>query len=283
MHPPRTAPEFRRWQVSDDYQIRGRVWRPTTDAPSLGIIYLHGIQSHGGWFEWSAARLAESGYPVLLSDRRGSGMNESARGDTPSVARWLDDLDELSDWLRAEYGPRRLAVVGVSWGGKLATAWALRRPERVERLLLIAPGLFPAVDVGFSDRMRIAASLFTRPARPFPIPLDDPALFTDDPAARAFIAGDRLKLTHATARFLYESSRLDRGLRRAAPASLVADCTLVLAGRDRIIRNEPTAEWLERVAARPPRLRRLSEAAHTIEFEPDVAPFERVLSKWILG
>ncbi len=280
MRTPLTPPEFRSWKVGDGYELRGRVWPPVPPSRPLAVLYVHGIQSHGGWFEWSAAALAAAGLPVLLVDRRGSGLNRAARGDAPAAARWLADLDELADWARREWGAQQFAVVGVSWGGKLAVAWALRRPEHVTRVLLIAPGLFPAVDVGLVVRLRIGLALLTRQQREFPIPLNDPALFTDNPTGRAFIADDPLKLTRATARFLYESARLDRALRGAAPHSLAAQTTLLLAGRDRIIRNGPAIAWLQRIAARPPTLHILPAAAHTLEFEPDPAPYAGLLAEW---
>jgi alpha-beta hydrolase superfamily lysophospholipase len=280
MRTPRLPPQIIEWPVSDGYVPRARLWRPAGPDRKGLIVYLHGIQSHGRWFEWSAALLAESGNTVILPDRRGSGLNQPARGDTPSAQRWLDDLDELVDRAALEFAIERLAVVGVSWGGKLAAAWALRSPQRVRRLLLIAPGLFPAVDVGLAGRVRIGVSLLTRPTRTVPLPLNDPALFTDHPAGRAFIAADPLKLTHATARFFCESARLDRRLVRAAQGALHADTTLILAGRDRIIRNAPTVRWLKRLAARPPAIQIFPDAAHTLEFEPDVTEFGRLIAEW---
>ena len=266
--------------MSDGYALRGRMWLPRTPATRCAVLYVHGIQSHGGWFEWSASLLARHGAGVLLPDRRGSGLNPADRGDTPAAERWLADLDELSDWAAREWGSTRCAVVGVSWGGKPALAWALRRPERVGRVLLIAPGLFPVVDIGFAARLRIGAALLIHPQLEFPIPLDDPALFTDNPAGRAFIADDPLKLTRATAKFFYESVRLDRMLRRVKTGALRAEATLILAGRDRIVRNEPMVAWLRRCAAAPPTVRTLADAAHTLEFEPEVGVLGELLTEW---
>jgi alpha-beta hydrolase superfamily lysophospholipase len=266
--------------MSDGYELRGRLWPPSYRRPPAAILYLHGIQSHGGWFEWSAAQLAAYGCPVMLPDRRGSGLNQADRGDTPAARRWLEDLDELSDWGGKEFGVSQFVIVGVSWGGKLAVAWALRRPQLAKRVLLIAPGLFPAVDVGLTGRLRIGLSLLTCPRRSFPIPLNDPALFTDNPAGRKFIAEDPLKLTHATARFFYESRRLDRTLARTGPATLDSDLTLILAGADQIIRNAATSAWLARVAARPPTIHTLPKAAHTLEFEARIEPFGQLLAEW---
>ncbi len=280
MRKPPIPPEFFSRRMSDGCQLRGRLWRSPEPQRGCGVVYLHGIQSHGGWFEWSAGLLAASGLSVLVPDRRGSGLNADQRGDTPNRARWLMDLDELSDWFATEQSVTSLSVVGVSWGGKLATAWALKRPQLVSRLLLIAPGLFPAVDIGLSGRLRVAACLGVCPTTTLPIPLDDPALFTDNPAGRNFIADDPLKLTRATARFLYQSSRLDHTLIGTAPGALAAPATLILAGCDRIIRNGPTETWLRRIARHPVSLHAVPNAAHTLEFEADGTPFENILSEW---
>ncbi len=282
MRRPLTPPELHTWSTSDGYELHGRLW-PVASRTQVGILYLHGIQSHGGWFEWSASLLANSGCPVLLADRRGSGLNASARGDTPAAERWLQDLDELAEWLRRVCGVGRLAVVGVSWGGKLAAAWALRRPQLVERLLLIAPGVFPAVDIGLVQRALVLLARAVKPQCSFPIPLADPALFTDNPAGRTFITRDPLKLTHVTARFWWASARLDWCLRRARRGTLRAPVTLFLAGRDRIIRNEPTTVWLRNCTAQPMRVVCFPEAAHTLEFEPDVDEFARRLRDWAGG
>ncbi len=269
--------------MSDGYDLHGRVWPPTHARAACAILYLHGIQSHGGWFEWSASVLARRGYPVILPDRRGSGLNSVARGDTPSADRWLNDLDELAAWAATEFRTASVALVGVSWGGKLASAYAMPRAELVRHVLLIAPGLFPAVDVGWLARLRIARAAWSDPQRSFEIPLSDPALFTDNPAAQAFIAADPLKLTHATARFFYHSTRLDWRLRRAGRGALAAPATLLLAGRERIIRNSPLRAWLTRVAVVPPATHVLPAASHTIEFEADPRDFEQHLLTWSTG
>lgn len=280
MHPPRRPPSRHRWTFSDDYVAEGRVWRPESAAPIEVFIYLHGIQSHGGWFEHSAAILAGNDAAVVLPDRRGSGLNEAARGDVAHRDRWLADLDELHAWCRAEFGVDRVSVVGVSWGGKLAAAWASRHPPAITRMALIAPGIFPSVDIGILGRLRVGAQLFTRSATPVPIPLSDPALFTRNPAGQRFIAEDPLKLTHATARFLYHSTLLDRELRRLPAGSLETPTLLILAEHDRIIRNVPTAEWLERVAAKRASITRIEGADHTFELADNMAEFDALLETW---
>jgi alpha-beta hydrolase superfamily lysophospholipase len=243
------------------------------------VVYLHGIQSHGGWYAWSASVLARAGAAVVLPDRRGSGMNEHARGDVRGADRLLKDIDELVRWVGEEFGEIVKDVVGVSWGGKLAAAWQLSRGHAA-RLLLIAPGILPAVEVSFWERLRIACSRVLKPGARFPIPLDDAALFTENPEGRRFIEGDTLKLSKATARFLVASAVLDYRLKRVRMGALPGAITVLLAGRDRIIRNEPTIAWLRKVCAVEPKMIAFPDGSHTLEFDAKPECFEDVLDGW---
>ena len=280
MRPPLIPPQMREWTLGDGYVLRGRVWESLTRERSRTVVYLHGIQSHGGWFEWSASLLAQQGCHVILPDRRGSGLNGAARGDTPSAERWLEDIDELAAWGQRDLGATQFDVVGASWGGKLALAWSLRHPQQVGKLLLIGPGLFPAVDLSPLGRIRVGLSLLTGGRRTFAIPLNDPALFTDNAAGQAFIADDHLKLTRATARFLWHSERLSRRLLRTDAGALRAETTLVLAGKDRIILNGPTEEWVRRVADHDVKVVALAEAAHTLELAADPTALRELITQW---
>jgi alpha-beta hydrolase superfamily lysophospholipase len=273
--------------MSDGYPIRGRLW-PGDGTCDTAVIYLHGIQSHGGWYEWSGSLLAGGGMTVLMPDRRGSGLNGEARGDVANARRWLEDLEELADWLATagtEARPtggaiRRVALVGVSWGGKLAAAWAHERPERAAGMLLIAPGLFPRVDLRMSKKFAVAWSVMTSPTELYDIPLADSTLFTGNPAGVRFIDSDPLQLRQVTARFLRCSAQLDRRLVRLGRGAIQADAEMVLSGQDRIIRSASTQRWLSRVCARPPTVETLALASHTIEFENDIGDFERILLGW---
>lgn len=278
MRPPLTPPSPGQWTMSDGYVLRGRVWIGPP-RPRACVLYFHGIQSHGGWYEWSASVLASSGCAVVLPDRRGSGLCAPPRGDVGSIARWREDVDAVADWASAQFLSPRLAVLGMSWGGKLAADLAWRRPEIVERLLLLTPGVFPAVDVGFVGRLRIAASLLAGGRGEHLIPLSDPALFTDNPAGQSFIEQDALKLTHATARFLWHSARLEASLRRLPAGAIRVPTQLVLAQGDRIIRNEPTVNWVRRVVGPSADVHSLT-GAHTLEFAESVRDFQDLLSGW---
>lgn len=265
--------------MSDGYVLRGRLWPPPPSARA-GVLYLHGIQSHGGWFEHSASVLNQCGAAVILPDRRGSGLNTIDRGDVACADRWLDDLDELAAGFAARFNLERLAVLGVSWGGKLALSWLLRRPPRVTHAMLVAPGLHAAVDVSLLDKIRIVVALLVAPSKRFKVPLDDPELFTGNPAGQEFIRADPLRLTEVTARFLWASRALDLRLRWSRRGAVQQFTTLLLAEHERIIDAPRTVALAQRMVAANLRIHQIPDTSHTLEFDRDAAQYEVELRNW---
>src|SRR5713101_9403486 len=76
-------------RAADGYRCRFRRFVPAEPVKAR-VIGVHGIQSHGGWYENSCRFLSEAGFAVSFLDRRGSGLNEEARGDVPSFRGLLD-------------------------------------------------------------------------------------------------------------------------------------------------------------------------------------------------
>jgi alpha-beta hydrolase superfamily lysophospholipase len=225
--------------------------------------------------------LAEAGVTVFQVERRGSGRDRAhERGHVDRAETWLADVEAAAALARGETGCQRVHLLGVSWGGKLALACAGHRPDLYRSLILSAPGIFPHVDVFLSAKVRIAQGLLAGDERKrFPVPIDDPHLFTGNPDRVRFIAEDPLSLHDLTARFMFESRRLDR-LAREAAARVRAPTLLALAETDPIIDNAPTRALVYSMAVRR-RVVVYPGSHHTLEFEPDPEPYFRDLAGWI--
>ena len=285
------------YTASDGYRWHYRHYPPAQSTPRARVVCIHGIQSHGGWYEASCTWLARAGFDTYFLDRRGSGLNEADRGDAPSFRRLLDDLAEFlaviggrgpeagEEGVRGRESkvrehrkvaspapapppPAPLFLVAISWGGKLAVALQRRHPGLVDGLALLCPGLFARVGPSLPERLRIAWARLWRPRRLFPIPLHDPELFTASPRWQQFIRDDPLALRQATARLLIESVRLD-GYLKVVPGHVRVPVLLLLAGRDRIIDNDRTRRFVERFASSDKEVIEYLEAHHTLEFEPE--------------
>jgi alpha-beta hydrolase superfamily lysophospholipase len=270
--------DIRNFTSSDRYNWRFRHF-PAPDPAKAHLVSIHGIQSHGGWYEHSCSRFAEAGFEVDFLDRRGSGLNDIDRGDCPSFRRLIDDIAEfLRDRKKDGY---KLFLMAISWGGKLAMALPRRHPNLVDGLILNCPGMCPRVGVSFVQRMSILASRLINPKRLFDVPLSDPALFTADPERQLFIREDKLAVRQATARFLMESARLDGFLRWFAPSAVTMPVLLLLAEHDRIIDNSATRKYLDRCPSTAKQIIEYPGTHHTLEFEPNRDQFIDDVLRWL--
>ena len=96
------------------------------------IVLLHGFTQTGAAWEPVRALLEAAGREALAPDLRGHGRAAARRPvDLPAI---VADLDELVD---------DAVLAGYSMGGRLALAYAVARPARVRRLMLVgaSPGL----------------------------------------------------------------------------------------------------------------------------------------------
>jgi alpha-beta hydrolase superfamily lysophospholipase len=272
-------------QAGDGYRWKYRKYH-TPGTPRGIIIFIHGIQSHAGWYENSCLHLSQAGFQVYFLDRRGAGVNAEDRGDTPSFRRLLDDLAEfLAAVPRTTphgHTVARLPVflAGISWGGKLAVALERRHPGLIDGLALLCPGFFSRVRPTLWQRLGIFFSRLFRPRRKFPIPLNDPELFTASPRWHQFLREDPLRLHHATARLFVESLRLD-GYLRFSTKYVHVPVLVLLAGEDRIIRNDKTKAFVGKFATPDKQIIEYPAAHHTLEFEPAPHPYLHDLQAWM--
>jgi 3-oxoadipate enol-lactonase len=98
----------------------------------LPVIFLHAGIADSRMWEPQAALFAKH-FDVIRPDRRGFGESELP------TARWSPVADLLA--LMDQLALKPAHLVGCSIGGRLAIDFALDHPERVSKLVLVAPGV----------------------------------------------------------------------------------------------------------------------------------------------
>jgi dipeptidyl aminopeptidase/acylaminoacyl peptidase len=128
-----------RYQSRDGLNLRGYLTLPRgREAEGLPLI----VMPHGGPFirdDWeydpSVQFFANRGYAVLQPEFRGStgfGKDFVAKGYGEMGKKMQDDLDDGVDWLvkSGQVNPKRVCIIGWSYGGYAALWGAIRNPER---------------------------------------------------------------------------------------------------------------------------------------------------------
>ncbi len=131
--------------------------RDTGDKNAPALILLHGFGSSlHTWDAWSAQ--LEKQYRVIRLDLPGAGLTgpdtSSATGDY-SDARGFVVLLALMDQL----GLGKASFIGNSIGGRIAWGFAAKHPERVNKLVLIAPDGFASPGFEYGKAPNVPAVL----------------------------------------------------------------------------------------------------------------------------
>ena len=256
--------EIAEWEAADGLKLKYRAWRGEPDGETL--VFLHGIESHSEWFSDCAEEISKKGANVYAPDRRGSGLNERDRGDSPGNRRLIDDVARFAE---AVGGSRSgIHLVALSWGGKLGVATDMLYPGLFRTITLIAPGIFPRVSPGMGAKLTIAFDALFRPSARHGIPIED-EMFTSVAERLEYIAADPLRLRCVTARFYLESAKLDRFLKKRG-RQWTAPTQLLLAEHDEIVDNRRLREMFDSLRLAPKKVRIYAGCKHSLHFErPD--------------
>ena len=224
--------------ASDGYAFYYRHFAPP-GTPRARLVFVHGIRSHGGWYERRAARFAEPGSTSTSSTAAAAGLTPPTAA-TPRVPPTARRLAEFVQRLAPSGRGCRSFLCGISWGGKLAVGLPYRKPGLVDGLVLLCPGLVPKVAPPF------AAAIADRARPPFcgrasssRSRLNEPELFT---RVRRVAAVHRRRPARPAARDrpVPVQQFLAGHLPERAAKRVRVPTLLMLAEHDRIIDNEQT-------------------------------------------
>ena len=101
------------------------------------LVLLHGNGESSAYFEYQMEAFSKE-YHVFALDTRGHG--QTPRGQAPfTLSQFAEDLSGFMQ----EHGIEKAHLLGFSDGGNIALLFALRNPEKVDRLILNGANLFP--------------------------------------------------------------------------------------------------------------------------------------------
>ncbi len=167
-------------------RIHFRSWRPT--APKGVVVIAHGVNSHGGQYQWTGEQFLAAGYSVYAIDHRGRGKSEGPRFYIDEIADYTEDLGTLIQLAKSRDPGLKVFLLGHSAGGVIGTTWTLDHQTEIAGFIcesfaykVPAPGLVLAI-VRFLGKI----------APKLPVLKLHMKDFTRDPAALAKLEADPL-------------------------------------------------------------------------------------------
>jgi len=144
--------EERSFRTHDGTELFYRHWPGAGGAPARAIVLFHRGHEHSGRLQHIVDGLELPGYAMFAWDARGHGRSPGARGDSPSFAASVKDVDTFVRHVAREHGIAldSIAVVAQSVGAVLVSTWAHDYAPRVRCLVLAAPAFKVKLYVPFA-------------------------------------------------------------------------------------------------------------------------------------
>src|SRR5262245_48352214 len=136
----RTAEE-KTFATHDGAELFYRYWPATASGPRRAIVLFHRGHEHSGRLQHIVDELDLPGYAMFAWDARGHGRSPGERGDSPSFAASVKDVDAFVRHVASAHGfaLEDIAVLAQSVGAVLVSTWAHDYAPRVRCLVLAAP------------------------------------------------------------------------------------------------------------------------------------------------
>ncbi|MBI6680158.1 bifunctional alpha/beta hydrolase/class I SAM-dependent methyltransferase [Pseudomonas viridiflava] len=145
----------RRFTTHDGVELFYRHWPALTqvsDAPRQAIVLFHRGHEHSGRIAHLVDELDLPGFDFFAWDARGHGQSPGPRGDSPSFATSVRDVQTFVDHLSAtfEIPEENMAVIAQSVGAVIAATWAHDYAPKIRSLVLASPAFKVKLYVPFA-------------------------------------------------------------------------------------------------------------------------------------
>ncbi len=119
--------------------VHGITIHAVTMGDGPDVVLIHGSSGNTRDMTFALAPILAESYRVIVFDRPGLGYSESFNPDGETIVEQAEILQKAA----AQLGADKPIVAGQSYGGSVALAWAVTRPDNISGLVLIAPAAIP--------------------------------------------------------------------------------------------------------------------------------------------
>ena len=138
----------------DNVQLFYRHWPGTreTGEPRKAVLLFHRGHEHSGRIAHLVDELDLPGFDFFAWDARGHGLSPGPRGDSPSFATSVRDVQTFCEHLTATYqiDEENIAVIAQSVGAVIVATWAHDYAPRIRALVLASPAFKVKLYVPFA-------------------------------------------------------------------------------------------------------------------------------------
>lgn len=256
---------------SDDTSLFYRAWLPRGQRAQRAVLFLHRGHEHSGRVRPLVEALVDEDCCAFAYDARGHGYSPGERGDAPSFAALVADLDRFVSHIERHYGiaASDIFIIANSVGAVVASTWLHDYARQVRGVILAAAAFsiklyVPLAKPALRLALKFQPDLFVKS-------YIQPGMLTHDQAAAENYAQDPLIAKAISARILLQLA--DTAKRVVAQADAIDTPTLMLvAGKDLVVHQQIQRRFFEALQSPKKQWLYLEHSYHAVLYEQHMAP-----------
>lgn len=121
-------------ETSGGLNLFYRTWRPEGQVRGV-VVIVPGFNSHSGYYDWTARKLASHGLAIHAIDLRGRGKSNGERFYVEAFADYVSDVAALVTQAKSQDPQLPVYVLGHSAGGVVSCLYALQAQSELAGLI----------------------------------------------------------------------------------------------------------------------------------------------------
>jgi alpha-beta hydrolase superfamily lysophospholipase len=264
--------EHLHFHTHDGVELFYRHWPATSEASvKRAVVLFHRGHEHSGRLQHIVDELNLPDTVMFGWDARGHGLSPGERGDSPSFAASVKDVDTFIRHIARHHGiaMENIAVVAQSVGAVLVATWAHDYAPRVRCLVLASPAFkvklyVPFARAGLGFQYKLRGNFFVNS-------YVKAKFLTHDPERIRSYETDKLIARAISVRVLL--ALYEAGERVVADAQAIhLPVQLLVSGKDWVVHTGPQLEFFDRLGSAVKELHELPGFYHDTLGEKDRAP-----------
>ena len=235
----------------DDVELFYRHWPASnadSAAPKRAVVMFHRGHEHGGRMAHLVDELEMADFDFFAWDARGHGLSPGERGDSPSFATSVRDVQTFIDHIVSHHGMavEDIAVLAQSVGAVVVATWAHDYAPKIRALVLASPAFkvklyVPFARPGLKLMRALRGNFFVNSYVKAKYLSHDPeriASFNSDPLiARPISVNMLLGLYDAAERVVADAQAIQ------------IPTQLLISGADFVVHRKPQQQFFERLGS----------------------------------
>lgn len=175
-----------KWEVADGTTFQVQGWEPGNNPKAL-VALIHGLGEHTGRYTHVAQAFTDAGYALVGFNLRGHGKSGGARGHTPSLDVYMQDIRSFFKYLVTRYPELPHFLYGHSLGGLLSLSYTIQYSKGLNGVIVSSAALRSAlqeqkVKVAMAKLLGVLAPTITIPSG-----LESSAISRDPDIVKAYV------------------------------------------------------------------------------------------------